>query len=119
MIACEPGLSARVKGGNPPVFHFYGDDKMHHFFICPEGVESQRNEKNAIWQIAPDSAHDESWPLDITYGVVPEGFVQVTPKSGEPPLALQPDKKYTYHFVRGFGGGGGGFMIRGGQAVEW
>lgn len=119
MIACEPGLRARVRGGSAPVFHFYGDDTMHHFFVCPEGEVSQRNEKNAIWQIAPDSGHDKNWPLDITYAVVPEGFIQVTPKNGEPPPPLEPNKKYTYHFVRGFGGGGGGFMIRDGKAVEW
>ena len=119
MMACEPELRARVKGGTVPVFRFSGDDTMDHFFICPEGEEGKRNERNALWLIAPDSQHKKSWPIDITYGVVPEGFIQSIPKNDEPPPQLESDKKYTYHFVRGFGGGGGGFKIHEGRAIEW
>ena len=61
---------------------------MRHFFICPELPEDQRNEKNALWQIAPDSSHNKSWPVDITYGTVPPGFTQMIPKNGERPPAL-------------------------------
>lgn len=85
----------------------------------PGGEESKRNEKNAIWLIAPDREHEKNWPLDIVYGVVPDGFIQSIPKDGEPPPTLEPYKKYTYHFVRGFGGGGGGFIIRDGKASKW
>ena len=117
LSACERSLRADVKGGIPPTFRFYGDDLMHHFFVCPELPQDQRNEKNAIWQIAPDRKHNNKWPLDITYGVVPEGFTQITPRGGEPPPSLEADKRYTYHFVRGSGGGGGGFIIRDGKVV--
>jgi hypothetical protein len=106
-----------VLEGYPPTFHFEGDDLMHHFFVCPELPENQRNEKNAIWHIAPDSDHNKSWPLDITCGTVPQGFTQILPKNGEPPPTLEPEKRYTYHFVRGLGGGGGAFIISGGKAV--
>lgn len=116
--SCESRLQAKILEGYPPTFHFDGNDLMHRFFVCPELPEDQRNEKNAIWQIEPDSAHNKTWPLDITYGTVPPGFTQITPKNGERPPALETDKRYTYHFVRGNGGGGGGFVIRGGSAVE-
>ena len=117
-LSCEPALTAKVLEGYPPTFHFDGDDTLRHFFVCPELPEDQRNEKNAIWQIAPDSDHNKSWPLDITYGTVPEGFTQIVPKKGERPPTLEAEKRYTYHFVRGVGGGGGVFIIRGGKAVE-
>lgn len=116
-LSCEPGLKAKVLEGYPPTFHLDGDDTLRHFFVCPELPEDQRNEKNAIWQIAPDSEHYKSWPLDITYGTIPPGFTQVVPKNGERPPALEAEKRYTYHFVRGLGGGGGAFVIRGGKAV--
>jgi hypothetical protein len=119
LLACEPGLTVKVRGGNPPIFQFSGNDSLNHFFVCPEGEPNSRNEKNAIWLIQPDREHTKDWPSTITYGVVPKGFMQVTPKDGSPPPALEGNKKYTYHFVRGFGGGGGGFIIRDGQAVEW
>lgn len=117
ILSCEPGLRAKILAGYPPTFHFEGDDLMHHFFICPELPENQRNEENAIWHIAPDNAPYKDWPLDITYGTVPRGFTQVTPKDGERPPTLEPEKRYTYHFVRGQGGGGGAFIIREGKAI--
>jgi hypothetical protein len=117
MISCEPGLRVNVRGDNPPVFRINGDDSIHLFFVCPELPEAERNAKNAIWQIVPDREYQKSLPLDITYGVVPEGFKQVTPENDVPPSPLEPGMRYTYHFVRGFGGGGGAFIIRDGKAV--
>ncbi|MEK6325228.1 MAG: hypothetical protein AABN33_26610 [Acidobacteriota bacterium] len=57
--------------------------------------------------------------MDITYGIVPEGFIQSIPKNDERPPQLESDKNYTFHFVTGFGGGGGGFKIYNGRAIEW
>src|ERR1700754_4410380 len=91
-FACEPRLEAKLLEGYPPTFHLDGNDFMRHFFICPELPEDQRNEKNALWQIAPDSSHNKSWPVDITYGTVPPGFTQMIPKNGERPPALEPGK---------------------------
>jgi len=116
--SCEPRLNAKILAGYPPTFHFDGNDKMRHFFVCPELPEDQRGEANAIWQIAPDSAHESSWPVDITYGTLPPGFSQITPKNGVKPPALEEGNRYTYHFVRGLGLGGGAFTIREGTAVE-
>jgi len=116
-LSCEPRLTAKLLEGYPPTFHLDGDDTLLHFFICPELPEDQRNEKNAIWQITPDSEHNKSWPVDITYGTVPQGFTQLTPKNGERPPALEAEKRYTYHYVRGHGAGGGAFIIREGKAV--
>ena len=116
-LSCEPRLTAKILEGYPPTFHLDGDDTLLHFFVCPELPQDQRNEKNAIWQIAPDSEHNKSWPIDITYGTVPQGFTQIVPKNGERPPELEAGKRYTYHFVRGLGGGGGAFIIREGKAV--
>ena len=117
LSSCEPRLHAKILAGYPPTFHFDGNDQMRHFFVCPELPENQRTEANAIWQISADSDY-KTWPLDITYGTVPKGFTQITPKNGVKPPALEEDKQYTYHFVRGLGGGGGAFVIRAGTAVE-
>jgi hypothetical protein len=116
--SCEPRLHAKILAGYPPTFHLDGNDQMIYFFVCPELPENQRNEANAIWQISPDNEHNKTWPLDITYGTVPKGFTQITPKDGGKPPALEEDKQYSYHFVRGSGGGGGAFLIRTGTAVE-
>jgi hypothetical protein len=118
LASCEPRLQAKILAGYPPTFHFDGNDQMRYFFVCPELPENQRNEANAIWQISPDNEQYKTWPLDITYGTVPKGFTQITPRDGGKPPALEEDKRYSYHFVRGVGGGGGAFVIRAGTAVE-
>jgi hypothetical protein len=117
LLSCEPRLNAKLLEGYPPTFHFDGDDTMLQFFVCPELPEDQCNEKNAIWSVTPDSAHNKSWPLDITYGTTPQGFSQINPKNGERPPALESEKRYIYHFVKGHGEGGGRFIIRGGKAI--
>jgi hypothetical protein len=118
LSSCAPRLNAKILAGFPPTFHLDGNDEMRNFFICPDLPVDQRNETNAIWQISPDNEHKRIWPLDITYATVPKGFTQITPKNGAKPPVLEEDKRYSYHFVRAMGGGGGAFVIRQGTAVE-
>jgi hypothetical protein len=117
-LSCEPYLNSKVSGKNIPIFRLSGTDSLNHLFICSEEEESRRREQNAIWQIAPDKEHRGKIPIEITYGIVPEGYIQLTPKDGQSPPPLISDKEYTYHYVRGLGGGGGAFKIQNGKVVE-
>lgn len=118
LVGCEPALRAKVDGGIIPIFRFYGDDVLLTFFITPNVANAPGCRSNgcALWQIDPIAAAET--PSEITYGVVPPGFKQVIPISGSPP-PLEPNKKYAYHFVRNFGGGGSGLIILDGKAREW
>jgi len=118
LIACEPGLRAKVDGSAlPPIFRFYGGDAMRAFFITSDEADAPGCRSNGcvLWQI--DSVGISETPSRITYGVVPPGFRQVIPKSGSPP-PLEPNIKYVYHFV-GCGFGRGGFIIHDGKVGEW
>jgi hypothetical protein len=117
LIACEPSLRAKVDGSAlPPIFRFYGGDAMRAFFITTDEADAPGCRSNGcvLWEI--DSVGISEPPSGITYGVVPPGFRQVIPKSGSPP-PLEPNNKYSFHFV-GCGFGRGGFIIHDGKVVE-
>jgi len=91
---------------------------MRAFYITTDEADAPGRRSNGcvLWEI--DSVGISETPLGITYGVVPPGFRQVTPKSGSPP-PLETNNKYVYHFVGNCGFGRGGFIIHDGKVGEW
>ena len=126
--ACEFRTEAKLEGGNPPTFSIWsGTGKLWFASIGeyrPDKSLKPSQRWQELWSVQP--ARDSSGqslgrsPSDIgqiTYGVVPEGYIQANPRSGPPP-PLVPGKQYTYSF-KSDGGmpADGDFEIRDGGAV--
>lgn len=100
--ACEIDTRASISDNrNPPTFRLSGTGQLGEFivvgpFASVEDQESYRPDVHAIWKIGPSrygAIYIDNVP-PITYGVVPDGFKQVTPASGPPPL-LEEGKFYS------------------------
>jgi hypothetical protein len=92
-------LSISINDTNPPVFSFsasqFAECCTHLAFLIVYEVGDGKGEK-VIWEIRPRSGTDNSANglPQITYGQVPQGFEQITPRVGTPP-ALQAGKVYA------------------------
>jgi|GEM_PF-1397631 len=93
-------LSISVNDTNPPVFSFsasqFAECCTHLAFLMVYEVGDAEDVKKVIWEIRPKSGTDNSANglPQITYGQVPQGFEQITPRVGTPP-ALQAGKVYA------------------------
>jgi hypothetical protein len=119
---CERRTRVRLEGGNPPTFVLSGSGVLGGFVIYrpeAERVGSLDDKNNIAWEIEAKQMPGELVERlgSITYGAVPNGYRQVIPGSGEPPL-LKPAKRYRYWVVTGNAPGViGHFEVRDGVAV--
>src|SRR5262252_8629542 len=106
LTGCTPDVRISMSAENPPTFKFkrnFSEVNTLLFLdvieIAPENqavpYDEQHFDKNLIlWRIEPEK---KDTPIDdlpsITYGRVPPGFVQLTPKEGSP-LPLTEGKVY-------------------------
>src|SRR5689334_1371182 len=100
-IACEVPTKLTFKGGNPPQFKMTGSGSLALFRI--EGSKKQRDVPDAgarylYWEILPKSEYEYGRAINdvgtITYGEVPEGYIQKYPEQGEPPALIE-GERYT------------------------
>jgi hypothetical protein len=127
--ACERRTEARLEGGNPPIFSISaGTGRVWVISIGEYQMNKTSNAargKDEIWRVEPK--RDKSGELlgkqaseigKVTYGVVPEGYVQITPTNDSPP-PLAPGKYYSYEFKAEKGmAASGDFAILDGSAVR-
>lgn len=132
LVACESEVTISIDGGYPPVFRLERHSAHVNyldFFIVKEVAPENQNvpytkqnpDKNIIlWQIWPkgtDEGTIRKLP-PITYGKLPDGFVQKVPQSGEPPALMEgkiyeaggPPVIMPRGFIR--------FIIRDGKSIE-
>ena len=117
--SCERILKVTLDGKNPPTFKFNGSGEIAWVFIyqvTPDGKVPPAG--SAFWRLSPKKTMMASQSPPITYGVVPDGYVQEVPANGSPP-PLQEGKTY------GFGANTHGqpgrtiwFTIQDGKAVQ-
>ncbi len=95
LVACEKGMTiAVIKDSNPPSFKLSGSGRLFFFSVSElSDVNAASNKSSAIWEIRPKDEDLISKLPEITYGVVPEGFSQIVPKTGAPP-PLAEEKSY-------------------------
>jgi hypothetical protein len=116
---CERILKVTLDGNNPPTVKFDGRGGISWIFVyqvTPEGKIPARG--TAMWKLVPKKGITASAAPPITYGVVPDGFVQEVPSNGSPP-ALEEGK--TYGFGADTSGQPGAtvwFTIRDGRSVQ-
>ena len=88
LMGCERTTEVEIKGGTTPVFDLSGSGAVAIFTVySPDYItkaEKPFDENFALWEIKPSGGYlHGTWIRDlgsITYGVVPSGYVQVTPK---------------------------------------
>ena len=102
MASCKSNITISMTDTNPPTFrfqrHFFSEVNSFPLFIVEEihpdnenvGYLEQKYDKNkTVWKIVPDINAPNAGQVDklppITYGKVPSGFIQETPKVGSPP----------------------------------
>ena len=79
-----------VNDANPPTFKLDGSGYQIFFLVEENGLTNPRQNRT-LWKIVPKEGTRREvwlWPK-ITYGKVPDGFVQKTPDGGEPPPLLE------------------------------
>lgn len=120
LAGCERPLKITLDGKNPPTFRFDGSGELSWVYIykvTPEGKVPLKSEDSELWIIVPKGDNTASASPPITYGVVPNGFVQQVPSNGNPP-ALEEGKVYGFGAdTRNAPGGDVWFTIRNGKSV--
>jgi len=110
MASCKTSTSLKMTDTYPPTFTFhrglFTEVNSFPLFIVEEihpdnlsvGFLQQRYAKNkTVWKIVPDPKVPHAPELDklppITYGTIPNGFIQETPSTSTPP-PFEPGKVY-------------------------
>lgn len=116
---CESILKVTLDGKNPPTFKFDGNGLIGWIYIyqvTPEGKIPPKDTE--LWIIVPKQGTTASASPPITYGVVPNGFVQKVPENGNPP-PLEEGKTYGFGaYTQDQPGSAIWFTIRDGKAVQ-
>jgi hypothetical protein len=117
---CERDMRIKIDGKNPPTFTFSGNGNL--IFLLLADVHNNEPPllgAPEIWRIQPSGDEPKVYQLpSITYGIVPSGFMQVTPKGGAPPPL---NEGRTYEFGGPNSNANGGsiwFTIQHGKSVE-
>lgn len=88
--SCERDMTLKMDDANPPTFKLTGSGRL--IFFAVSEVEPGRISKiddPTMWEIRPTDENLISKLPDITYGVVPQGFRQLTPDQGAPPPLVE------------------------------
>ena len=98
-IGCESHTyEISVDDKVPPTFKLRADDPLYFVRILKYPLEHETDtagNEGGIWQIE----HKGRWhkiPDVITYGIVPDGFIQKVPKDGSAPPALKEGEEYMF-----------------------
>jgi hypothetical protein len=123
--SCERPTSIRIEGGTTPVFILSGTGRLESLAVYSPDYAAKAqvpfDEKLVLWEIKPIAGDWNGTPVEdlkrITYGIVPQGYMQVTPRVGYAPL-LREGSEYFYSFVTTGAPWASGYVeIRNSQAV--
>ena len=102
LTSCRRQTSLAIEMGNPLRFVVSGPGTLKDLQVTGPDLEREPNRQGegdrlplikVYWELAPREGQERS--LDdvgpITYGKVPEGFIQVQPPSGAPPELVEHD----------------------------
>lgn len=129
VVACEVDMTVKVNGENPPTFDLSGSGNLNFFYVAevaPENLKRVPAARNSgwdtmLWEIRPhDLAYADTkiWKLPpITYGKLPQGFVQKIPADGEPAPLVEGKMYVAGGPASNANGGATLFTIRDGKAV--
>jgi hypothetical protein len=112
-------MGIKIDGKNPPTFTLSGSGNLV-FLSLGEVRDNKPPPLGApdLWKIRPGVNNKISKLPSITYGIVPDGFIQVVPASGAP-APLMEGKVYEFGGPADSAGGGSiWFTIQGGKSME-
>jgi hypothetical protein len=124
--SCAQRNELKVEGGNPPTLSVSGEGILDGIRISGPAVkiapppEDSLRPTEVYWEIAPIgelNISDLQKRGSITYGQLPEGFRQVYPEHGAPPLLFDEGLFGASLQVRGKGGANFSFTIRKGKVI--
>jgi hypothetical protein len=115
---CERDLSIKIDGKNPPTFSLSGSGNLV-FLSVGEVPDNKQPLLGApdLWRIRPTDVDRISELPSITYGIVPKGFIQVTPVSGAPAPLIEGKTYDVGGPAYGANGGSIWFTIQDGKSV--
>ena len=118
--SCEVDTKLTVEGGNPPKFLLSGSGTLSRLVI--RGYKTLRKiegpDASAFWYIETRDAQSLKSIRTlgpITYGQVPEGYVQVYPERGTAPQLEENEVYYVEVNTNGANGADGFFIIKDGK----
>ena len=98
-IGCESHTyEISVDDKVPPTFKLRADDPLYFVRILKYPLKQKTDfggNEAGIWQIERNGLWHQT-PYVITYGIVPDGFIQKVPKDGSAPPALKEGEKYMF-----------------------
>lgn len=131
LAACfEEGMTIKIDGRATPTFELAGSGNLSLFTVIEIGPENQKlpsverdpDQDKILWQVWPDNLSYKERVIrrlpPITYGQVPQGFVQKLPKEGNAPTLVEgkiyeaggPASNANGGFIR--------FIISGGKSIQ-
>lgn len=128
LTGCQRHASMVIETGPPLRFVMSGPGKVTSFQVSGPDLERESNRQRegdrlmllkVYWELAPIAAEGRGFDENgaITYGQVPEGFVQVQPQNGTPPPLVE---RHLYNVRFSVNDGDGinrFFVIRDGKIV--
>ena len=120
LVGCERSAHLVVTTDNPPVIKVSGDALFDHLEVYGPLPEKMDNDTpSLIWKIVASSSPPQLNKLPaITYGVVPDGFLQAEPNTGKPPDLLEGAIYNIAVTTRGWNHPAKTIVIRNGKAEE-
>lgn len=125
LTGCERATEVTLRGGTTPVFDLSGSGAVAVFTVFgPDYMTKAKkldDEDFALWKIKPSGGYLNGTRIrylgSITYGVVPEWYVQVKPKDGAPPPLMEGQKYFYFVETTSAAGAGGYFEVKNSRAV--
>ena len=121
LVGCEEHpYKVSIDGKVPPTFKINTIDSLYFIRILKHPApESEIYPKEAgIWQIEINkNAGSYRYPIEIKYGVVPDGFIQKVPKDGSAPPVLEEWQEYLFFAPTSANLKGISFKIENGKSV--
>jgi hypothetical protein len=105
LYGCTRDASLTIEGGNPPTFGISGRSTLESIRVSGPDKEREATRhgtaNNSVpytqiyWEIVPygELANSSLFEIGpIVYGVVPQGFTQIYPEHGRPPVLVEGDR---------------------------
>ncbi len=103
--ACERRTQIELEGANPLIFTISGSGSLAVLTLYGPEREQARDpftDTGAVWKIAARGGYFTGKGIEklhsVTYGVVPEGYMQLIPEGDKLPPSLVEGITYSYWF---------------------
>lgn len=124
ITACERDTRVKMLKELPPQFELFGSGKLEMIRVHGQKVRNSEGERSfIIWEIQPKAGRFQgTWVENlgvITYGKVPDGYIQIYPEKGETlPELIEGQQYHVFFDTVGANGANIYFEIKQGKLIE-